>query len=55
MGIYAASKLTCEQQEHIAVLKEEGMFCRGGTLIPKDHVLYGTVLPSQMRPMQHLW
>ena len=41
MGIYAASKLTCEQQEHIAVLKEEGMFCCGGTLIPKDHVLYG--------------
>ena len=55
MGIYAASKITCEQQEHIAVLKEESMFCCGGTLIPKDHVLYGTVLLSQMRLVQHLW
>ena len=44
-----------EQQEHIAVLKDDGMFCCGGTLILKDYVLYGTVLPSQMRPVQHLW
>ena len=29
------------------MLKEEGMFCCGGTLIPKDHALYGTVFPGQ--------
>ena len=46
-GIYAASKLTRKQQDHLAVLKEEGMFCCGGTLIPKDHFFMELFCPAK--------
>ena len=54
-GIYAASKLTREQQEHLAVLNEEGMFCVVEPWSPKITFFMELFSLSQMRPVQHLW